>query len=488
MSDNRPRIVFVTLSDDVGSERIVSEMGRQGASCAVLGQPGCLASLCQGVIAYRLPAYTGPWAAAVAVPRRLEALVADWCPDAVVPIDDLSAQLLRNLATAKRTSPVLRNLLHLSLGDPDHYRTVSSRSRLIELAATLGIRTPGQRSVANLPAAVMAAPQLGYPLLLKREQTCGGRGVALVEDGEALSKAFRAADRKAKAKHWARRLVGLATSVDPPLTLQAHVPGTLTLRTVACREGRVLAGMTFAAERLDPPLTGSSTVIRPIENVEIDNAVTLLVAALGCSGFVSFDFLASPTGPSYLIEMNARAVGSGHLGVRFGHDIYGRWLAQFQALSARASDPPPRRPCTADRSFSKRAAAGSLERVSVAECAFSRCSVGRAPRHCGLSRPLDPPASGSSGTDCSKARAGLRYRLYRAHDDGSVRDDEMENRRDLFRSETKIRSDTRLGRIDRAPSGNTAIRSRPDRRSLGPEHDTSPGGSGCSTSLGFRSP
>ena len=340
MSDNRPRIVFVTLSDDVGSERIVSEMGRQGASCAVLGQPGCLASLCQGVIAYRLPAYTGPWAAAVAVPRRLEALVADWCPDAVVPIDDLSAQLLRDLATAKRTSPGLRKLLYLSLGDPDHYRTVCSRSRLIELAATLGIRTPGQRSVENLRAARHAATELGYPVLLKREQTCGGRGVTLVEDGEALSKAFRAADRKAKAKHWARRLVGLATSVDPPLTLQAHVPGTLTLRTVACREGRVLAGMTFAAERLDPPLTGSSTVIRPIENVEIDNAVTLLVAALGCSGFVSFDFLASPTGPSYLIEMNARAVGSGHLGVRFGHDIYGRWLAQFQALSARASDPP----------------------------------------------------------------------------------------------------------------------------------------------------
>ena len=339
MTDTRPRIVFVTLSDDVGSERIVSEMGRQGAACAVLGRPGCLASLCQGVIAYHLPAYAGPWAAAVAVPPRLEALVADWRPDAVVPMDDLSAQLLRDLATAKRTSPGLRKLLHLSLGNPDHYRTVCSRSRLIELAATLGIRTPGQRSVANLQAAVVAAAELGYPVLLKREQTCGGRGVTLVEDGEALSKAFRAADRKAKAKRWARRLVGLATSVDPPLTLQAHAPGMLTLRTVACREGRILAGITFAAERLDPPLTGSSTIIRPIEHVEIDEAVSLLVAALGCSGFVSFDFLASPNGPAYLIEMNARTVGSGHLGVRFGHDIYGRWLAQFPGLSAKGTDP-----------------------------------------------------------------------------------------------------------------------------------------------------
>ena len=341
MSDNRPRIVFVTLSDDVGSERIVSEMGRQGAACAVLGRPGCLASLSRDVIHYRLPAYAGTWAAAVAVPHRLEAVVADWRPHAVVPIDDLSAQLLRDLATAKHTSLKLRKLLYDSLGDPDHYRTVCSRSRVIARAATLGIRTPDQRSVSDLQAAVTAASELGYPVLLKREQTCGGRGVALVEDGEALSRAFRTADRRAKAKHWARRLLGLATSADPSLTLQAHAPGTLALRTVACREGRILAGITFAAERLDPPVTGSSTVIKRIEHVEIEEAVSLLVAALGCSGFVSFDFLASVDGPSYLIEMNARTVGSGHLGVRFGHDIYGRWLAQFPGLSAEVPIPSP---------------------------------------------------------------------------------------------------------------------------------------------------
>ena len=339
MSNNRPRIVFLTLSDDIGSERIVSEMGRQGAACAVLGQPGCLASLCRDVIPYHLPGYAGTWAAAVAVPRRLEALVADWRPNAVVPIDDLSAQLLRDLATAKRTSLELRKLLYASLGDPDQYRTVCSRGRLIELAASLGIRTPGQRSVIDLQAAKAAATELAYPVLLKREQTCGGRGVTLVDDEDSLSRAFRSADRTAKAKRWARRLVGLATSGDPPLTLQAHVPGALALRTVACREGRVLDGITFEAERLDPPMTGSSTVIRRIDDPEIDAAVRLLVATLGCSGFVSFDFLTSSSGPSTLIELNARTVGSGHLGVRFGHDIYGRWLAQFPGMPGRGTDP-----------------------------------------------------------------------------------------------------------------------------------------------------
>ena len=339
MSNNRPRIVFVTLSDDVGSERIVSEMARQGAACAVLGRPGSLAGLCCGVHLHDLPFRGGAWAAAVAVPRRLESLVSRWCPDAVVPLDDLAAQTLRDMALTRRTSPELRRLLCASLGDPDHYRTVCSRSRLIELAATLGIRTPGQRSIANFKAAVTTATELGYPVLLKREQTCGGGGVTLVEDGEALSRAFRSADRRAKAKRLARRILGLATSNDRPLTLQAFVGGRLALRSVACRDGRVLAGITFAADQLDPPQTGSSTVIRRIDHPEIEDAVRRLTGVLGCSGFLSFDFLVSPDGSAFLIELNARPVGSGHLGLACGHDLCGAWLEQFPGFHVRQSAP-----------------------------------------------------------------------------------------------------------------------------------------------------
>ena len=353
MTDTRPRIVFVTLSDDIGSERIVSEMGRQGAACAVLGRPGSLASLCRGVHHHDLPSRGGAWAAARAVPRRLERLAADWSPDAVVPLDDLAAQRLRDLATVKRTSPELRGLLRTSLGDPDHYRTVCSRSRLIELAATLGIRTPGQRSVASLGSAVAAARELGFPLLLKREQTCGGGGVTLVEAGRVLSTAFRTADRRARTKRLARRLVGLATSGDPPLTLQSHVPGQLALRTVACREGRILAGITFAAEQLDPPVTGSSTVLRRIDHPEIDEAVRLITQALGCSGFISFDFIVSPDGSAYLIELNARPVGSGHLGVRFGRDVYGGWLTQFAGFRIMTPEVPVLEPARSVALFPK---------------------------------------------------------------------------------------------------------------------------------------
>lgn len=345
---HQPRILFVTLSDDVGSERIVSEMARRGAACAVLGRPGSVASRCRGVaLRSALPGHGGLWAAALGVARRAEALASAWRPDAVVPLDDMAAQVLRDLAVLPRTIPALRCLLEASLGAPSRYGIASCRGQLIETAAALGLRVPAQRRLDDPSGAAAAALALGYPLMLKRENTCGGSGVTLVRDPAGLAAAVEAAGRKARAKRAVRRLFGFRPSAGAPLTLQAHVAGDLAMRTVACRAGRVLDGVSFLAEALDPPVTGSSTAVRWIDHPEMDEAARRLVAALTCSGFVSFDFILAEDGSAHLIEMNARPVGSGHLGARFGHDVYGRWLAQFpgwqDAAPVASLAPPPRR-------------------------------------------------------------------------------------------------------------------------------------------------
>ncbi len=339
MIETQPRILFLTLSDDVGSELIVSEIGRLGAVCAVLGRPSAIAAQSARVSCHEaLPWRGGLWAAALAVASRLESLSARWRPDAIVPLDDMAAQLLRDLALAPRTSPGLRRLLVSSLGDPRHYRSACSRGLLVETAASLGVRTPGQRRIRDAAEARAAAADLGFPLMLKREGTCGGSGVMLVRDEAELAQAFHAAERKARVKRAMRRLFGFRAFDDgSALTLQAFVAGGLAMRTVACEAGHVLAGMSFAADRLDPPITGSSTVIRPVDNAEMDEAARRLVAALGCSGFVSFDFLVSRDGRATLIEMNARPVGSGHLAARFGHDLYGAWLKRFPGFSVSES-------------------------------------------------------------------------------------------------------------------------------------------------------
>ena len=350
MLDRTPRILFLSLSDDVGSERIVSEMGRRGAACAVIGRPRSFAALSRFVAHHHvLPSRGGLWAAAACVARRLDAIRIAWAPDAVVPLDDMASQLLRNLARSKRTSEPTRALLRASLGDPRHYGLAASRAKLVETAGALRLRIPAQCRAADVAAARAGAAKLGYPLLLKREASCGGGGVALVRDETELLAAFRRASRKARLKRAAALLFGFRESgTEPPLSLQAFVPGRLAMRTVACINGRVLDGLSLLAEALDPPVTGSSTIVRPIDNPEMEEAAKALVAELGVSGFVSFDFLVGDDGRATLIEMNARPIGSGHLGARFGHDFFGAWL---DALSGRIGVLASAMPVEAPRSI-----------------------------------------------------------------------------------------------------------------------------------------
>jgi len=64
----------------------------------------------------------------------------------------------------------------------------------------------------------------------------------------------------------------------------------------------------------------------------MDRASATMTAALGCSGFVSYDFMLDrETGRAALIEMNPRSVSSTHLGAVFGRDICGAFAPNCQA-------------------------------------------------------------------------------------------------------------------------------------------------------------
>ena len=106
------RVLFVSLTDDMGTDRLVSDMGRGGALCAVLGPSGCVASLprCVG------PKFTVPrgFRGAMGLSRTLGRAVADWRPDQVIPLDDLAATLLRTLAQKARPLRRMRRLVATS--------------------------------------------------------------------------------------------------------------------------------------------------------------------------------------------------------------------------------------------------------------------------------------------------------------------------------------------------------------------------------------
>ena len=234
-------------------------------------------------------------------------------------------------------------MLQTSFGRPETFALACDRHRLVEMAGTLGIATPTQVAVGSLEEARRAAATLGYPVVLKREQTCGGAGVQIVANAAALDAAFNHAATRAEIKRRLQKLLGRAAGTDRPLVLQRFVEGALAFRVVACKDGRVLDGVSFLSECVNPPVTGASTILQPISRPDMDAAAIALVEALGCSGFVALDVLLPAAGPAVLIEMNPRPVASGHLGALVGHDIYAAMLASLGA-PIRSADPVAQAP------------------------------------------------------------------------------------------------------------------------------------------------
>ncbi|MCX8254730.1 hypothetical protein RHAL1_02082 [Beijerinckiaceae bacterium RH AL1] len=322
-----PRVLFVSLVNDVASDRIVAAMSKLGAACAVMSAPDAFAARTMHVdCVFPLPRRGGAWARCLVLGRRLKAAQRSFAPDLVVPLDEMAALALRDPKLFARSNAAVRSLLTASLGRPETFALACDRHRIVETAAKLGIPTPQQIAVTGLAEARATGARLGYPLVLKREQTCGGAGVQIVADEAELNAAFLRADAKASRKRRLQALLGRAVGQDSALVLQRFVSGALAFRVVACKDGRVLDGVSFLSERVHPPVTGASTVLQPLERADMDVATKALVAALGCSGFVAVDFLVPTDGPAVLIEMNPRPVASGHLGRLYGHDIHAALL------------------------------------------------------------------------------------------------------------------------------------------------------------------
>jgi biotin carboxylase len=334
----KPRVLFLALTNDVGANRVVAAMAATGLETAVVSPPGFYsARVSANSRHFPLPKQRGFWLAMLSVARRLEKAVAEWRPDWVIPLDDMASWQLRSLALAPGTSPALCKVITTSLGDVAGYNAAVSRAELLRVAAELGVRVPQSLPVFSIADAQVCAAQIGYPLMLKFEHTCGGAGVVPIATPEALAVAMRAAGLgshrdfkrlRTAAKLFVWRRAGLKGLDAPPAGLQAMVTGQLAMRTVAAVGGRVLAGVNFAALHVHPQPTGASTVIRPIEHPEMERATAKIVAQLGASGFLSFDFLLShEDSGAFLIEMNGRPVGSVHLGARIGHDVCGALAA-----------------------------------------------------------------------------------------------------------------------------------------------------------------
>jgi hypothetical protein len=353
-TDGKLRIIFVSLTNDVGVERVIGAMAEHGARCVLLSPSGFYCAYTRFIERHVvLPRHRGMWLGTLFVHPALEHVVRHWSPDLVIPLDDVASWLLRGLAAGRRCTKPLRTLLQASLGAPSGYVASCRRLQLMRMAGFIGVRTPEFESTSDLAGSLRVAERWGYPLVLKEEFSCGGHGVTIVQDAAELrdrietGRSLAEKSYRGLGRHLIWSIAGLPHARNAPPILQAFVEGRPAMCTASSWHGRMLDSVSFVAERVHPSPTGTSTVVRFIEHQGMWDAAHLMIEQLGCSGFVSFDFMLDESGDNaYLIEMNARPIGTSHLGRLFGHDLCEGLIAclggETRPLRAARAQPPER--------------------------------------------------------------------------------------------------------------------------------------------------
>jgi carbamoylphosphate synthase large subunit len=240
-------------------------------------------------------------------------------PDIIVPCDDGSGLQLHALHQAE---PMFRPLIERSLGAPEGYPILESRSLTLQVASELGIRIPATWAIDSIEG--LYAPDIEWPAMLKIDDTWGGEGVVPVASRQQAAEVFPSLNgvrhsviawKKFLANRHPLALWLLSRRHGTLVTLQKLVIGREATTMFACRDGEILASVTVEVLASQRP-AGAATVLRLVRNDEIERASCLMARRLRLNGFHGLDFIIEEgTDAPYLIEMNPRATQLGHLNV-----------------------------------------------------------------------------------------------------------------------------------------------------------------------------
>jgi glutathione synthase/RimK-type ligase-like ATP-grasp enzyme len=239
-------------------------------------------------------------------------------PDIIVPCDERAVSIVDHWIGGQQASPLsagLRDCLVASLGKPERLAERSSKLRTLELARSIGVRTPRETKVTSRAECEQVAASFGYPVILKLSHGAGGNGVRLCRTAEQLGAAFRDFERGLSAvKAWRRRLLRrdwFGSRFD--ILVQEFIPGRPAMSCIAVSGGRPLSIVTGFAENVTEPM-GPASIVRIVDIPEIRQMTQAMATAFEASGFLSFDFIVDEAGRAVLLECNARPTQIMHLG------------------------------------------------------------------------------------------------------------------------------------------------------------------------------
>ena len=273
-----------------------------------------------------------------------------WAPDIIIPCDDPAACCLHELYAKASVGEVrqpeaVKTLIERSLGDPHSYSIAQKKSEFIAFAEREGLPVPPTIAINRQSDLADQLRRSEFPQVLKLDMTSSGLGVRIVNNEDEAYRAYHdlvamfgwlRASRRALKQLSAEPFVRRWKDQPPTITLQTYVAGTPANRSVLCWKGEVLAGLSVEAVKT-AHATGPATVIRTLDNAEMEETARHAVLRLKLSGFVGFDFiLEAASGHPCLIEMNPRPTPTCHFSFDAETDMTG-------ALFEKLTDRPPRK-------------------------------------------------------------------------------------------------------------------------------------------------
>ena len=227
-------------------------------------------------------------------------------PDAIIP--GIGGQTGLNLAMQLAKKGVLDECRIELLGtDAESIETAEDRELFKELCTRIGEPVVPSRITYSTQEALLAAHEIGYPVILRPAFTLGGTGGGFAGDDDELTAMMKNA---------------LALSPVHQVLLEKSIKGYKEIEFEVMRDANDTAITVCSMENLDPVgiHTGDSIVVAPCQTLTnkeyhmLRDSALKIIRALGVKGGCNVQFALDPQSFSYyVIEVNPRVSRSSAL-------------------------------------------------------------------------------------------------------------------------------------------------------------------------------
>lgn len=206
--------------------------------------------------------------------------------ETVIPMSDFSSMFL------SRNKEKLQPLVKFVLPDIDVFETGYDKNALMALCAKKGYPHPQTiNDVKSLEGLDIVG--LKYPLLIKPNHTCGGRGMTLVKNSEELKTKFDNVYKQYGDCH-----------------LQEYIPqggAQVEVQLYINEQKELVESSVIYKYRWYPENGGSSCCATAVKNDKVVDMCYRLLKDIGWVGFADFDTIEDPrTGELLVMELNPR--------------------------------------------------------------------------------------------------------------------------------------------------------------------------------------